>query len=120
MSIVITCNFKENFQSWVNIEEQDLAGPIKKCGKQLGYVHVDASHRGPLGTGNIDFDSFFGALAEIGYKGTITFESFSSAVVHPDLSSTLGIWRNLWTDNKSMAINSRKYMEQKIRAAYKI
>ena len=104
----------------MNIEEQDLAGPIKKCGKQLGYVHVGASHRGPLGTGNIDFDSFFGALSEIGYKGTITFESFSSAVVHPDLSSTLGIWRNLWTDNKSMAINSRKYMEQKIRVAYKL
>ena len=104
----------------MNIEEQDLAGPIKKCGKQLGYVHVGASHRGPLGTGNIDFDSFFGALAQIGFTGTITFESFSSAVVHPDLSSTLGIWRNLWTDNKSMAISSREYMEQKIKAAHKI
>ena len=102
----------------MNIEEQNLAGPIKAAGDKLGYIHVGASHRGPLGTGNIDFDEFFGALAEIGYKKTITFESFSSAVVSPDLSSTLGIWRNLWTDNKSMAKSAREYMEQKITAAH--
>jgi D-psicose/D-tagatose/L-ribulose 3-epimerase len=102
----------------MNIEEQDLVSPVLAAGSQLGYVHIGASHRGPLGTGNIDFDSFFGALAKIGYKGTITFESFSSAVVSPDLSSTLGIWRNLWTDNKSMAKSAREYMEAKIIAAH--
>lgn len=103
----------------MNIEEQDLVSPVLEAGAQLGYVHIGASHRGPLGTGNIDFDSFFGALATIGYTGTITFESFSSAVVSPDLSSTLGIWRNLWTDNKSMAKSAREYIEHKIIAAHK-
>jgi len=103
----------------MNIEEQDLVSPVLEAGDKLGYVHIGASHRGPLGTGNIDFDSFFGALAKIGYKGTITFESFSSTVVAPDLSSTLGIWRNLWTDNKSMAKSAREYIENKIVAAHK-
>jgi len=103
----------------MNIEEQDLVSPVLEAGNKLGYVHIGASHRGPLGTGNIDFDSFFGALAKIGYKGTITFESFSSSVVAPDLSSTLGIWRNLWTDNKSMAKSAREYIENKIVAAHK-
>jgi D-psicose/D-tagatose/L-ribulose 3-epimerase len=103
----------------MNIEEQDLVTPVLEAGKQLGYVHIGASHRGPLGTGNIDFDSFFGALAKIGYNGTITFESFSSTVVSPDLSSTLGIWRNLWTDNKSMAKSAREYIENKIITAQK-
>jgi D-psicose/D-tagatose/L-ribulose 3-epimerase len=102
----------------MNIEEQDLVSPVLAAGSQLGYVHIGASHRGPLGTGNIDFDAFFGALAKINYTGTITFESFSSAVVSPDLSSTLGIWRNLWTDNKSMAKSAREYMEAKIVAAH--
>jgi len=102
----------------MNIEEQDLVSPVVAAGPQLGYVHIGASHRGPLGTGNVDFDSFFGALAKIGYKGTITFESFSSAVVSPELSNTLGIWRNLWTDNKSMAKSAREYMEAKIIAAH--
>jgi D-psicose/D-tagatose/L-ribulose 3-epimerase len=103
----------------MNIEEQDLVSPVLEAGNKLGYVHIGASHRGPLGTGNIDFDSFFGALAKIGYKGTITFESFSSTVVAPDLSSTLGIWRNLWIDNKSMAKSAREYIENKIVAAHK-
>ena len=103
----------------MNIDEQDLVSPVLEAGNKLGYVHIGASHRGPLGTGNIDFDSFFGALAKIGYKGTITFESFSSTVVAPDLSSTLGIWRNLWTDNKSMAKSAREYIENKIVAAHK-
>jgi D-psicose/D-tagatose/L-ribulose 3-epimerase len=103
----------------MNIEEQDLVSPVLEAGNKLGYVHIGASHRGPLGTGNIDFDSFFGALAKIGYKGTITFESFSSTVVAPDLSSTLGIWRNLWTDNKSMAKSAREYIENKIVVAHK-
>ncbi|MFM8632899.1 MAG: sugar phosphate isomerase/epimerase family protein [Candidatus Nanopelagicus sp.] len=103
----------------MNIEEQDLVTPVLEAGEKLGYVHIGASHRGPLGTGNIDFDSFFSALAKIGYKGTITFESFSSTVVAPDLSSTLGIWRNLWTDNKSMAKSARVYIENKIVAAHK-
>lgn len=103
----------------MNIEEQNLVSPVLEAGKQLGYVHIGASHRGPLGSGNIDFDSFFGALAKIGYKGTITFESFSSTVVSPDLSSTLGIWRNLWTDNKSMAKSAREYIENKIITAHK-
>ena len=49
----------------MNIEEQDLVSPVIECGDKLGYVHIGASHRGPLGTGNVDFDSFFGAL-EIG------------------------------------------------------
>jgi D-psicose/D-tagatose/L-ribulose 3-epimerase len=103
----------------MNIEEQDLVSPVLEAGNKLGYVHIGASHRGPLGTGNIDFDSFFSALAKIGYKGTITFESFSSTVVAPDLSSTLGIWRNLWTDNKSMAKSAREYIENKIVVAHK-
>lgn len=102
----------------MNIEEQNLIDPIVACGDKLGYVHVGASHRGGLGTGNVDFDTFFGTLAKVGYTGTITFESFSSAVVDPALSSALAIWRNLWTDNKTMARSSREFIETKIKAAH--
>ena len=33
----------------MNIEEQDLVSPVLTAGSQLGYVHIGASHRGPLG-----------------------------------------------------------------------
>ena len=98
----------------MNIEEQDLASPIINNAEYIGYVHIGASHRGGLGTGNVDFEELFGALAKINYKGVITFESFSSAVVHPDLSLALAIWRNLWTENKPMALSARKYMVEHI------
>ena len=41
------------------------------------FIKIGVSHRGPLGSTNIDF------------------ESFSSIVISPDLSSKLRIWQNL-------------------------
>ena len=58
----------------MNIEEADLAAPVLACGQRLGYVHIGENHRGYLGAGHIDFAQFFGALAQIGYQGTVTFE----------------------------------------------
>ena len=58
-------------------------------------MHVGESHRGHLGTGSVDLQGFFHALARSGYSGPITFESFSSRVVSPTLSNTLCVWRDL-------------------------
>ena len=89
-----------------------------KYADYIGYVHIGASHRAGLGTGNIDFDQFFGALAKIEYLGVITFESFSSEIVDGTLTKALCIWRNLWTDNLKMATESREYIEEKIQQAH--
>lgn len=97
----------------MNIEEEDLASPVRTCGKRLGYVHVGESHRGALGTGTVRFDELFDALAEIDYGGTITFESFSSAVVDPKLSTTLCIWRELWDDALALATAARRFLEER-------
>jgi D-psicose/D-tagatose/L-ribulose 3-epimerase len=94
----------------MNIEEQDFATPIQRCGERLGYVHVGESNRGYLGTGTIDFEQFFAALRGIGYQGIVTFESFSSAVVSPTLSNTLAVWRNLWDDGEDLARAARRFM----------
>ena len=53
------------------------------------------SHRGYLGTGSVDWARMWGGLAAADFKGPITFESFSSAVVSPSLSNTLCVWRDL-------------------------
>ena len=66
-----------------------------RCLVLCRYVHIGESHRGYLGTGSIDFQPFFSALAASGYSGVITFESFSSRVVSPTLSNTLCVWRDL-------------------------
>lgn len=94
----------------MNIEENGFRDPLLLCGDRLGYVHIGESNRGYLGTGTIDFAEVFGALTDIGYTGPITFESFSSAVVDPNLSNTLAVWRNLWSDGMDLATSARSFI----------
>jgi D-psicose/D-tagatose/L-ribulose 3-epimerase len=101
----------------MNIEEDDLVRPVRDVGDRLGYVHIGENHRGYLGSGHLDFTSFFHALADIGYTGPITFESFSSAVVAAGLSNDLAIWRNLWDDGEDLARHARAFMANQLAAA---
>jgi D-psicose/D-tagatose/L-ribulose 3-epimerase len=100
----------------MNIEESDLFQPILDAGDRLGYFHIGESHRGYLGTGSVDFGSAFRALDRINYDGPIVFESFSSAVVSPTLSNTLGIWRNLWSDGDDLAAHANRFIRDQIAA----
>lgn len=95
----------------MNIEEDGMSQAVLEAGDALGYVHIGESHRGYLGSGNVDFDTFFTALKKINYSGPITFESFSSVVVDPALSNALCIWRNLWEDSDDLAAHALKYMK---------
>ena len=100
----------------MNIEEDDLVRPVYEVGDRLGYVHIGENHRGYLGSGHLDFTSFFHALADIGYTGPITFESFSSAVVAAGLSNDLAIWRNLWTDGEDLARHAHAFIANQLTA----
>ena len=98
----------------MNIEEDDFVRPVHLVGDRLGYVHIGENHRGYLGSGHLDFTSFFHALADIDYRGPITFESFSSAVVSPTLSNDLAIWRNLWNDGPALAAHARDFLANRL------
>lgn len=96
----------------MNIEEDGMEKSILAAQDRLGYIHIGESHRGYLGTGNVDFKAFFAALKKIDYQGPITFESFSSEVVDPQLSNTLCVWRNLWEDSDDLAKKALQFMQQ--------
>jgi D-psicose/D-tagatose/L-ribulose 3-epimerase len=104
----------------MNIEEPDMFTPVLDAGTDLGYVHIGESHRGYLGSGTVDFDAFFRALSVTGYDGPVVFESFSSAVVHPDLSNMLGIWRNLWTDGADLGAHANTFIRNQLAAVASI
>lgn len=104
----------------MNIEEPDMFTPVVAAGSHLGYVHIGESHRGYLGSGTVDFDGFFRGLAAIGYDGPVVFESFSSAVVHEDLSNMLGIWRNLWEDGDDLGRHANSYIRNQLAAVASI
>ena len=98
----------------MNIEEDGMEKSVTAAGDKLGFVHIGESHRGYLGSGNVDFDTFFAALKKINYRGPITFESFSSAVVDPALSNALCVWRNLWSDSDDLASTALSFMKARI------
>jgi D-psicose/D-tagatose/L-ribulose 3-epimerase len=98
----------------MNIEEEDFVAPVLLLGERLGYVHVGENHRGYLGSGHIDFPSFFRALRAVDYRGPITFESFSSSVVSSGLSNDLAVWRNLWSDGEDLAQHAFEYVQQQL------
>lgn len=100
----------------MNIEESGMLEPVLTCGDRLGYVHIGESHRGYLGSGTVDFNGLFRGLRMIDYAGPITFESFSSTVVDPNLSYTLAIWRNLWEDNVDLAGHARAFIDAQLRS----
>ena len=50
----------------------------------------------------------------------MTFESFSSAIVDPNLSYTLAIWRNLWSDNTDLAGHARGFIDAQLRSAARL
>jgi D-psicose/D-tagatose/L-ribulose 3-epimerase len=101
----------------MNIEEDDFDRPLREVGDRLGYVHIGENHRGYLGSGHIDFAQMFATLADIGYTGPITFESFSSAVVAEGLSSDLAVWRDLWSDGEDLARRAHGFMTDHLIAA---
>jgi D-psicose/D-tagatose/L-ribulose 3-epimerase len=96
----------------MNMEEGHLPTAVREVADVLGYVHVAESNRGALGTGNTDWASFFAALDEIGYRGPITFESFSPAVLGPEMTSLVGLWRTPWTDPEKVARDGLAFLRQ--------
>jgi len=76
-----------------HIEEKDTAAAIKTLGSRIVHVHVSENDRGVPGTGQVAWESFFGALKEIEYSGWLTIEAFSRSL--PDLAAATKVWRDL-------------------------
>lgn len=102
----------------MNIEESDTAAAIEATGSNLGYFHIGESHRGYLGSGSIDFRSMFRALVRSGYTGPITFESFSSEVVGPQIAGILAVWRNTWDDGEDLSRHALEFIKAELKSAY--
>lgn len=75
----------------MNIEEKDFYTATKLAGKNLIHYHLCENDRGIPGTGLVDWDGIFKALAEINYQGYAALESFVDCT---DNMNTW-VWRQL-------------------------
>ena len=82
----------------MNIEEKSFYEATKLAGRDLIHYHLSENDRGIPGTGLVDWDGVFKALAEIDYKGYAALESFVDAT---DNMNTW-VWRQLAIDGDTL------------------
>ena len=75
----------------MNIEEKGFAHGIRSAGEHLRYIHLSESDRGVPGSGTVDWDATFAALAETGFAGDMVIESF--VTLPPEIARALSVWR---------------------------
>ncbi len=75
----------------MNIEEEGFFSPIVETADVLDYVHMSESHRGLVGTGTVQWDDVWRALAEVQFKGSLVLESFTA--INPELAAATCLWR---------------------------
>ena len=78
----------------MNVEEKSFYDATKLAGKDLVHYHLCENDRVIPGTGLVDWDGVFKALAEINYDGYVGMEGFSDCT---DNMSTW-VWRQLAKD----------------------
>lgn len=75
-----------------NIEEKSQEGAIKTIAPCLKHVHISENDRGTPGSGQVDWESAFKGLRDIGYDGWLTIEAFSTII--PEFANAINVWRD--------------------------
>ncbi|MFV5684693.1 sugar phosphate isomerase/epimerase family protein [Flavobacterium sp. GB2R13] len=96
----------------MNIEEMSFYDPIIRAGKRLKHVHITESDRGMTGEGNVHWDDFFKALAEINYQGPLVLENFSSQI--SALVGPTSLWRPSKYNSEDLAKGSLLFMRKMV------
>ncbi|WP_368498476.1 sugar phosphate isomerase/epimerase family protein [Herbiconiux sp. A18JL235] len=100
-----------------NTEELSLTDAVHDAGELLAYLHLSESHRGRLGTGSLDWAGLFRALADTGFRGPLTVESFSPAVISAATRDEIGAWRTLWSDPVDLSRSAAAFVREQLTAS---
>lgn len=63
----------------MSIEEQDVAGSIRKAGSRLAHIHLADTNRAAPGYGHLDFEPIVQAMIDIDYGGWVSYELLPAA-----------------------------------------
>jgi D-psicose/D-tagatose/L-ribulose 3-epimerase len=108
-------NFRTMYDTFhANIEEKSQAAAIRTVAPVLAHVHISENDRGTPGTGQVNWDSAFGALKEIRYDGWMVIEAFGRAL--PDLAAATKVWRDLFPSPEEVYTKGLAFMKQRVAA----
>jgi D-psicose/D-tagatose/L-ribulose 3-epimerase len=93
-----------------HIEEKSQAEVIQSCAAETIHVHVSENDRGTPGTGQVNWESFFGGLKKSAYDGYLTIEAFGMAL--PALAAATRVWRPLFPDAMGLCRDGLAFMKK--------
>ena len=95
-----------------NIEDPAPAAALANIREVINHVHLSESHRGTLGTGQVDWDGTFDALKAIDYSGWLVIESFGTA--DPELAVAANVWRNAFASPEEVYQEGIRFIRQRV------
>jgi D-psicose/D-tagatose/L-ribulose 3-epimerase len=84
-----------------HIEEKDPRAALQACQDVLVHVHLSENDRSTPGAGQVDWETTFATLGEIGYDGWVSIEAFGGAL--PELAGAARIWRRMFESEEQLA-----------------
>jgi D-psicose/D-tagatose/L-ribulose 3-epimerase len=96
-----------------NIEEKSIGLALRHAGRHVKHLHACENDRGTPGTGNVNWPEFFETVADVGYDGWMTIESFGFNIA--ELSAAASIWRNLAPTPESIAFEGIRFLRNHVR-----
>jgi D-psicose/D-tagatose/L-ribulose 3-epimerase len=94
----------------MNIEEKNQAAAIQKAGRQLAHFHACGSDRGTPGGDHIEWKPIARALRQIGYKGDVVIESFTTDV--KVIARAAAIWRRIEPTRDEIATKGIRFLKR--------
>ncbi len=98
----------------MNIEEKRWDEPVRQAGARLCHIHLCENDRGIPGSGLVEWDSIFGALGALGYRGYAALESFVD--VSDDMRPATPVWRDLAPSGDDLVREGIRFLREKARA----
>ena len=83
-----------------HIEEKDVRAALNACKDVLVHVHLSENDRSTPGAGQVDWETTFAALGEIGYDGYVAIEAFGDSL--PALAGATKIWRRMFESEEQL------------------
>jgi len=95
-----------------NIEDPEPRQALLNIQRVMNHVHLSESHRGTLGTGQVDWDANFSALHEINYSGWLVIEAFGTA--DPGLAAAANVWRNAFESPEEVYLRGIDFIRARL------
>jgi D-psicose/D-tagatose/L-ribulose 3-epimerase len=95
-----------------HIEEADPRAALHACADVLVHFHASENNRGTPGSGQVDWDTTFDALGEIGYHGWVVIEAFGDSL--PDLAAATKVWRRTFSSEEQLARDSAAFLRPRL------